>query len=69
MRFTDPDGTARKCRYGCGLMTVLAQWGDGRPVRVHCGTWRSTCPGQGHSPPTAPTSGAAVAPGRRLAAA
>jgi hypothetical protein len=46
MRIPDPDGTCCNCRYGCGVVTVLADFGDGRPVRVHCGTYRSQCPGQ-----------------------
>ncbi|WP_309110274.1 hypothetical protein [Saccharothrix sp.] len=46
MLIPDPDGTAHACKKGCGLTTVLAVMGDGRPVRVHCGTFRTACPGQ-----------------------
>jgi hypothetical protein len=44
MTIPDPDGTCRNCRFGCGLMTVLADFGTGRLERVHCGTYRATCP-------------------------
>jgi hypothetical protein len=43
-RIPDPEGTAWNCRQGCGLMTVLAEDGSGRSMRVHCGTWRTECP-------------------------
>jgi hypothetical protein len=46
MRIPDPVGTACNCRMGCGLMTVLADLGDGRVVRVHCGTYSPNCPGR-----------------------
>ncbi|MEU7528970.1 hypothetical protein AB0A74_24790 [Saccharothrix sp. NPDC042600] len=46
MLIPDPDNTARNCPAGCGLTTVLADLGDGRKVRVHCGTFRTACPGQ-----------------------
>ena len=42
----NPDGTKRNCKYGCGLMTVLADIGGGRMERLHCGTFRTTCPGK-----------------------
>jgi hypothetical protein len=41
----NPTGTTKKCKYGCGLMTVLADLGGGRTVRVHCGTLLPGCPG------------------------
>jgi hypothetical protein len=44
MRIPDPDGTARNCKYACGLMTVIADLGDGRTMRVHCGTFSPNCP-------------------------
>ncbi|MBB5958422.1 hypothetical protein FHS29_005030 [Saccharothrix tamanrassetensis] len=46
MYVPDPEGTARNCPHGCGLTTVLARFGDGRPIRVHCGTHRAQCPGR-----------------------
>ncbi|NUT91249.1 MAG: hypothetical protein HOY78_04390 [Saccharothrix sp.] len=46
MLIPDPDGTARDCPQGCGLTTVLADLGDGRRVRVHCGTFQPACPGK-----------------------
>ncbi|WP_433267261.1 hypothetical protein ACQPZF_00975 [Actinosynnema sp. CS-041913] len=46
MFIPDPVGTAHKCKQGCGLTTVLANLGDGRMVRVHCGTHRTACPGR-----------------------
>lgn len=46
MRIPDPEGTRRNCKYGCGLMTVTAVTGDGRQVRVHCGTYLPRCPGR-----------------------
>ncbi|GLZ36345.1 hypothetical protein Lesp02_85320 [Lentzea sp. NBRC 105346] len=36
--------TASSCRKGCGLKTVQVDLGYGRPVRVHCGTYRYECP-------------------------
>lgn len=51
MNFPHPEAV-RKCPRGCGLLTVVARLGDGRTTRVHCGTWRSTCPGQTAQPPT-----------------
>lgn len=44
MRIPDPEGTRHNCNNGCGLMTVTAVTGDGRPVRVHCGTYLPKCP-------------------------
>jgi hypothetical protein len=46
----DPDGTRKNCKYGCGLMTVLADQGTGRLVRVHCGTFQPRCPGRNGVP-------------------
>ena len=44
MRIPDPEGTAKNCKYGCGLMTVDAINGSGQVVRVHCGTFSPRCP-------------------------
>lgn len=60
MRIPDP-GTARNCKFGCGLMTVIADLGDGRTVRIHCGTFRPGCPGRNGVPAATTTTVRAVA--------
>jgi hypothetical protein len=50
MRIPNPDATAHNCRMGCGLTTVLADLGDGRMVRVHCGTFSPNCPSRNGIP-------------------
>lgn len=49
-RVINPEQTAKSCKYGCGLCTVLADLGDGRHVRVHCGTFLPNCPGRNGIP-------------------
>jgi hypothetical protein len=44
MRIPDPEGTAKNCKFNCGLMTVIADLGDGRTMRIHCGTHSPNCP-------------------------
>ncbi|CAM4024224.1 hypothetical protein KIPE111705_36890 [Kibdelosporangium persicum] len=67
MNFPDPDQTLRNCAFGCGSLTVLARLGDGRQVRVHCGTWRTTCPGRSSQTPPAPAPAVAHVRSERVA--
>ena len=38
------DHTAKSCTFGCGMCTVLVDYGNGSLTRVHCGTYRAQCP-------------------------